>query len=165
MPPPAWLKTFWMKNPNWIKRYQQTSTELNMILCDIPVNKKESIWTEKDIISFKRYMTKKGKTISSPLILYRGTIHVSPIMKPLSNELISCQFLSTSKSRKIAEEFQWKSSGYLHILKCEKGVKMYDMKDDYGNDNLKREKEVILLPEQTLILEKYKDHVFTWRVK
>jgi hypothetical protein len=162
--PPVWLKKFWEENPNWIKRYQQTSLELNLMLCKLPVSN-ESIWTEKDVTLFKRYMSKKGQVLTSPITLYRGTIHESPIMKPLSNELISCQFLSTSKSRKIAEEFKWKSTGYLHILKCEKGVKIYDMKDDYGDDPVKREKEVLLFPGQSLLLEKYKDHVFTWRVK
>jgi hypothetical protein len=38
------------------------------------------------------------------------------------------------------------------------------MKNDYDDNPLKREKEVIIFPGHTLTLEKYKDHVFTWHV-
>ena len=76
--------------------------------------------------------------------------------------MTNCQYLSTTKSKAIANEFGRK--GYLHVFKLEKGVPIYDMEDIYGPDDPKREKEVLIYPGAKLTLQSVNGRVFTWSV-
>lgn len=88
-------------------------------------------------------------------------------MSPLASQITSCQFISTSQSRAIAKEFSWpRGSGYLHILKCEPGVRFYDVALDPSPDNpAVREKELLLYPGTRLTLISRRGATFTWAVK
>jgi hypothetical protein len=162
MAPPKWLVEYWKQEPNWIKRFQR-GTELNAFLCGTPLYRRsDTLWTPAAIKQFKTYMNRVKQLAPEGLTLYRGTSMPSPTYHPLCAEMSNCQFLSTSKSKSIAAEFGRK--GFLHIFKLEKGVAIYDMKDIYGTDPVKREKEVLLYPGATMSLVSLKGNTFTWKV-
>ena len=96
------------------------------------------------------------------LTLYRGTTTFSPTFHPLCETMVNCQYMSTTKDKAIAKEFGRK--GFLHVFKLEKGVPIFDMKDMYGSDPVKREKEVLIYPGAQLKLEGIEGNVFTWTV-
>ncbi len=162
MAPPNWLVDYWKENPNWIKRFQR-GTELNAFLCNVPLYRKsDTLWSPTAIRQFKAYMNRVKQAAPDGFTLYRGTTVPSPTYQPLCVEMINCQFLSTTKSRAIATEFGRK--GYLHILKLEGGVPIYDMKEIYRTDPVKREKEVLIYPGASMTLVGLKGSVFTWKV-
>ena len=150
------------KHSSWAKRYIQTSAELNRILCGVP--HKDSSWTSQDVSEFNSYMKKHSKALSKSITLYRGTSVPSPIMSPLEDMLVNCQYMSTTKSRDIAEEFNWRKKGYIHILHCQRGVRVYDFENDYGDDPVKREQEVLILPGHVLTIINKDAHTITWKV-
>ena len=164
MPPPKHLVEYWKNNKSWPKRYIQTSATLNWLLCGIPHNKSDSIWTSVAVKQFHTFMNTHSVVITKPITLYRGTSVPSPTMSPLADRMITCQYMSTTKSKIIAEEFKWKKEGYLHVLKCEPGVRLYDFENDYDDDLVKREKEVLVLPGHVLTIDNIDGHIITWKV-
>jgi hypothetical protein len=59
--------------------------------------------------------------------------------------------MSMSKDKGIAREFTGAlrkrgGVGYVHVLHLRPGVCVYDMKREYGDNAVSREKEVVLLP-------------------
>ena len=164
MPPPKHLVEYWKKNPSWPKRYLQTSAELNWLLCGIPHNKEDSLWTPTAVNQFNTFMEKESVVITKPITLYRGTSVPSPTMSPLANIMVSCQYMSTTKSRAIADEFNWKKKGYIHILELQPGVRVYDFINDYGDAPVKREQEVLILPGHILTISDINGHTMTWKV-
>ena len=162
MAPPKWLVEFWKEEPDWIKRFQR-GTELNAFLCKVPVyDKSHTLWTPQAIRSFKAHMTKMRQLAPEDMTLYRGTSKPSPTYQPLCETMTNCQFLSTSKKKSIAKEFGRK--GFLHVFKLKKGVAIYDMKDTYGDDALKREQEVLIYPGAIFKLESLEGNELTWTV-
>lgn len=159
-----------------LEKYVQGSWDLNMILCGKRdgVDLQYSAWArnqEDDIQAFHEMM----KRISTPvketcITLYRGTANPSPTIEPLAYEMRNCQYLSTTWSRKIAKEFNFKSKGMLHVLHVQKGVRIFDTtnKTIYDTDLLSmanpREKEVILLPGCHLKMISLIGQVITWKV-
>jgi hypothetical protein len=163
---PSRLKKFWEENPNWIKRYQQTSTELNMLLCGLPIEETETMWNSENVKEFKKYMNSHVTVLNKQTILYRGTTEESPTMRPLSFKMLNCQFMSTSKSKEIAEEFNWRKKGVLHTFICKKGVKIYDVNENLTDGNMApREEEVIIYPNHKMILIKRETNNLTWSVE
>lgn len=163
MTPPQWLIEYWKNNKSWIKRYQRESWSINAELCGIPYDKDSTLWTKTNIRKFNKFMNENSIKLKKELILYRGTENVSPLMTELCYQMKNCQYLSTTKSRSIAKEFMGKK-GYLHILYCKKGTKIYDMKDDYDSP-VKREKEVLILPNHQLTLLEFKNNIVKWEIK
>jgi len=164
MSPPKHLIEYWKNNPSWPKRYIQTSAELNWTLCGISYTKEDSLWTPEAISEFNTFMKKHSKPLPKMTILYRGTSVPSPTMSPLEDVIVNCQYMSTTKSKAIAEEFNWKKKGYVHILHCQRGVRVYDFENDYGDDPVKREQEVLILPGHVLTMVGMKDHTIVWKV-
>jgi hypothetical protein len=161
--PPNWLKEFWKKEPNWLLRYQQGS-QINNYMCKNKFDKKSSIWKPSNIKEFNKYLNEIGKNTKKKIILYRGTGSLSPTMKPLSEDLEICGYLSTSKSKSIALEFAHKK-GYLHILEVDKGVKICDFEEELKEKYIPdREREVLICPDQKMKLLSIKNDIFTWRV-
>jgi len=163
MPPPKWLVQRWNENPNWVKRYIEGSFELNSLLCGIPIDKSATIWKPSAIKQFLEHMNTIKQVAKKPFVLYRGTTVPSPTMSSLAYEIVSCQFMSTTKSHAIAKEFKGKN-GFIHELHIQKDVKYYDLENIYGDDPVKREKEVILYPGCTLHLVSFKNNKFVWNV-
>ena len=162
MPPPKWLIDYWKTEPNWVKRFVRGSFELNMILCgEKPY--KDTIWKKTAIHEFLAYMSTIKQQFKKKTKLYRGSHVISPTMHPVCLEMENCQFMSTSKSLSIANEFAGKK-GFVHIFTCDKGVDFYDIKELYGDDKVKREKEVLLYPGCHLKLEKKSGNKLYWAV-
>ena len=104
-------------------------------------------------------MNKNHIKLQKDIILFRGTTDVNPLMNGFCYKLKNCQYISTNLSKKIAKEFTGKN-GYLHILYCKKGIKIYD------NDvTIKREKEILILPNHQLTLLEFKNNVVKWKVE
>lgn len=162
MPPPKWLTEYWKNEPNWVKRFIQGSFELNMILCGNKPHK-DTIWKKSAVKDFLDYMPTIKQQFSKETKLYRGSTVNSPTMHEACFEMINCQFMSTSKSLSIANEFAGKK-GFVHIFTCEKGVDFYDLEDIYTDDKIKREKEVLLYPGCHLSLTKKNGNKFYWSV-
>lgn len=165
MPPPEWLKEYWKQEKNWLKRYMNGSWELNMILSGhkSEVDLTTTLWKPKAIRDFLEYMDKNKQLLKKEIKLYRGTEFISPTMDPACYQIKSKQFLSTTKSLNIAKEFAGKN-GYVHTLICSKGVPTYDYKDIYEDDNIKREKEVLIYPGVVLTLIKKLNNNLVWNV-
>ena len=176
MSPPKWLEDFWKRETNWIKRYMQGSWELNMILSgkDSRVDKKSTMWKPKAIRDFLEFMDKHKKLLKRKTTIYRGTTVLSPSMDSACFEMKTSHFLSCSKSLDIAREFAGKD-GFVHVFVCDPGVSVFDFKSIYGNDPVKREKEVLLYPNMqlTFVLQnndknknkKENKNILTWHVK
>ena len=133
-----------------IKDYVETSWELNMILCGKKENidTKYSVWTDEKVKIFINVVGKAGEVLYAPLTLYRGSGEtISPTMQEFNPELTNCQFLSTTSDKNIALEFVSRGKkervGYLHILKCEPGVKIIDISNMSQSS---REKETLIYP-------------------
>jgi len=163
MSPPQWLIEYWKNNTSWIKRYQRESWSVNAQLCNIDYDKNSTLWNVKNIKLLEQYIKKNSTKLTKELILYRGTENISPLMSNFDYKMNNCQYISTSKSRAIAKEFTRKN-GFLHILYCQKGILIYDMKNDYENDGVKREKEVLILPNHQLILLEFKKNIVKWKI-
>ena len=162
MSPPKQIVEFWKEESDWIKRFQR-STEINGFLCKVPIfSQAHTLWTPAAIKQFNTYM--KGVKQLSPgaMTLYRGTTTFSPTYHPLCETMVNCQYMSTTKSKAIAKEFGRK--GYIHVLNLDKGVAIFDMKESYGNDPVKREQEVLLYPGAHMKLEHIEGNIFTWHV-
>lgn len=163
MAPPKWLVDYWKEEPNWVKRFTR-GTEINHFLCGLTdMNPADTLWTPKAIREFQSYMDSVASVTEKHMILYRGSTVDSPTMHPLMPEMMNCQYMSTSKSKAIAKEFATKQ-GYLHILHVHKGVRFYDLKEIYGNNVSKREKEVLVYPGSRLVLREAKEKALTWDV-
>jgi hypothetical protein len=163
MAPPLWLKIYWDSEPSWIKRYIQSS-EINAIMCKNNIFKREhTMWTNENIKKFNNFMNKNYTEISKPIKLYRGSWYISPTFSPFLENIKNCQYISTSKSKAIASEFTGQR-GYLHIFHLEPGVKIYDLQHDYGDNLIKREKEVLIYPKMKLTLISYKNNILNWKV-
>jgi hypothetical protein len=160
MTPP--LPEYWKTEKNWVKRFVRGSFELNGKLCGIYVTP-DTEWTAPRIRAFLRYMESIKQPLQKETTLYRGSWVISPTMHPACLEMDNCQFMSTSKSRAIATEFAGKK-GYLHILECSKGVITYDLEEIYGEDRVKREKEVLLYPGCHLTFMSKRGNILRWRV-
>jgi hypothetical protein len=164
MSPHLSIVEYWKSEPNWIKRYIRGSYELNLTLCGLKkIIQGNTLWTKSAIQDFLNYMKDNRQVISEPIQLYRGTNVVSPVMTAACLEITNCQFMSTSKSKAIATEFAGKK-GFIHILHCSKGVVVYDFNNIYGDDPVKREKEVLIYPGCKLSLLSKKDNVLHWSV-
>lgn len=163
MAPPKWLVKYWDEEPDWVKRYIQGSFELNGILCGIYVLKDETMWTPDTIRQFVKHMNSIGHKSIREGTLYRGSGHESPTMQDVSDKIYNCQFMSTTKSRKIAREFAGKD-GYIHVFHIMKGVTLYDLEATYGDDGIKREQEVIIYPGAVLTLIKRSKNTLYWNV-
>jgi hypothetical protein len=163
MHPPKWLLEFWAENPSWIRRYQQSSADVNRLLCGISV--RDTPWNKANVKKFLAWSKSVVSVLKKPVTLYRGTSVESPTMAPLGPEITSCQFISTSTSRAIAKEFSWpRGSGFLHILKCEPGVRFYNVSLDPSPDNpAVREKEILLYPGTRLRLLGRRGATLTWQ--
>ena len=159
---PTWLIDLWKQETNWVRRYLHGSYELNMIMCGNTVEK-GTIWTKKAITDFERHMKKVKQTSSKDIILYRGTTVISPTMANACIEMTTCQYMSTSKSLAIAKEFATKK-GFIHKLICKKGLEIYDLEEIYGDDRVKREKEVLVYPGCNMKLIEKKGNILTWEV-
>ena len=162
MPPPKWLIDYWKSESNWVKRFVRGSFELNMILCGSKPHK-DTIWKKSAVDEFLEYMPTIKQQFKKKTKLYRGSTVISPTMDEACLEMDNCQFMSTSKSLSIANEFAGKK-GYVHIFTCEKGVDFYDLEELYGDDGVKREKEVLLYPGCHLKLDKKNDNKLYWSV-
>lgn len=163
MAPPKWLVDYWKEETNWIKRFIRGSFELNIRLCSSEkLDDKDTMWKPPAIREFLKYANKVVEK-SKEITLYRGTTVPSPTMSHFDFELKNCQFMSTTKSLAIAKEFAYKG-GYIHVLHLKKGVSIYDIKDLYSNDGVKREKEVIIYPGCTLKLLAFSKNTFHWEV-
>ncbi len=166
MAPPKWLVEYWENNKSWSKRFQRESWSINAELCGIDYDKTATLWNNETIKEFNDFMNKNSTIVNKKITLYRGTENMSPTMQQLCYPMKNCQYLSTSKSKAIAKEFMGrKNKGYLHIFYCQKGVRIYDMKDDYGSDKVKREKEVLILPNQKLTIFELKKNIVKWNVE
>ena len=147
-----------------------------MILCGKgdDVSKKDSIWmykgpadTKKKIASFKRSMNRRKQIVKTPMKLYRGTTqdYPSPTMNDFSHNMKACSFVSTTKSRSIAKEFAFpRETGYLHVLDVRPGVHYYDFMNNYGNDKVSREREILLYPGSMFELKRMRGKVLYWKV-
>ena len=160
--PPKRLVEYWENEPNWVKRFVQSSFELNATLCGITVVK-DSIWTKSAIQQFLKHMDKIRETTKKQTILYRGSWVVSPTMHPACFDMENCQFMSCSKSLSIAKEFSGKK-GFIHVFRCDKGVGIYDLEDIYGDEPVKREKEVLIYPGCHLTFSKKIGNKLYWDV-
>jgi hypothetical protein len=160
--PPKWLTDYWKSEPNWVKRFVQGSFELNMVLCGEKPTK-DTIWKKQAIDDFLAHMSTIKQQFKKKCKLYRGSSVLSPTMNPACLEMENCQFMSTSKSLAIANEFAGKK-GFVHILTCEKGVEFYDFEELYGSDKVSREKEVLLYPGCHLKLDEKKGNKLYWTV-
>ena len=163
MAPPAWLVQRWKEQPNWVKRFVQGSYELNAILCGVPIDKSATIWKPAAVREFLAHMKKVQQIATKPMILYRGTQVQSPTMSPAALTISSCQFMSTSKSQAIAKEFAGRN-GYIQEFHVGKGVAYYDLEELYGDDPVKREKEVLLYPGCTLELVSFNKNKLVWNI-
>lgn len=163
MAPPSWLVERWKEQKNWVWRFVQGSFELNSILCGLPIDKSATMWKPSAIREFLQYMDSIKHKAIRPMKLYRGTHSTSPTMKPVSFEMQSCQFMSTTKSPQIAKEFAG-PKGFVHELHISKGVDYYDLEELYGNEPVKREKEVLLYPNCKLQLVSYSKQKLVWKV-
>jgi len=160
--PPAWLTQYWKDETNWVKRFVSGSFELNSSLCGLTVTK-DTIWTKSVIKQFLKYMNTIQQTTKKPTILYRGTRVLSPTMSPPCFNMVSCQFMSSTKSLFIAKEFAGKD-GFVHVMNCHKGVKIYDLHEIYRDDPVAREKEVIIYPGCHLIFIKKIGNKLYWDI-
>jgi len=166
----------WKKEKSWIVRYINSSWDVNMILCGKgdDVSKKDSIWmykgptdTKKKIAAFRRSMNRRKQVVKTPKKLYRGTAEdsPSPTMNDYSPDLKACSFVSTTESRSIAKEFAWpRDKGYLHVLDVRPGVHYYDFVNNYGNDKVSREEEVLLYPGSQFEITRKRGKVLYWKV-
>ena len=50
--PPQWQIDYWKNEQHWVKRFVRGSWDLNMILCGLSDQVKDTIWTKKYINSF-----------------------------------------------------------------------------------------------------------------
>ena len=160
-----WLENYWKEEPNWVKRYIRGSWALNMIMCGLEKGIDKDMWSSKHIKQFIKYMKKVQGKLDKDTILYRGTTSISPTMSPACIEMTNCHFMSTSKSRAIATEFSGRKGGYLHTFMCKKGVPVYDLNDIYGDNIVKREKEVLIYPGCKLTLISKKGNNLVWQVE
>jgi hypothetical protein len=169
MPPPQYEIDNWKKHKNWAHRFMLSSFALNSLMCGTDFDKSNTSWNEENMRKFNNYMKRNAQTLTRKKLLYRGTTVKSPTMNPFSNEMINCQYMSCSKSKEIGIEFISRKkgldgNGYLHVFQCCKGVKIYDMKDKYKTFifPLKREKEVIILPNHHMKLIKEEKNILYW---
>lgn len=162
MSPPKKITDYWKTESNWVKRYVRSSYELNLNLCGF-TQYKDTLWTKSAIKEFLLYMPTIKQKFKKEQKLYRGSYVISPTMHPACLEMDNCQFMSTSKSLNIATEFAGKK-GFVHIFACKKGVDFYDLKELYGDDPVKREKEVLLYPGCHLTLDKKIGNKLYWSV-
>lgn len=148
-----------------INIFIDSANDLNKFICglnkgEIEFNKNRLHgWDKKKIKAFIREMNKVSTFLDKEIILYRGTRkYASPIMKDFAPELINCHYLSTSRSESIANRFMRATRtqvGYLHILRCQPGVRFLDMEPYYKDSSqpgLSEEEEIILSPGCTLFL-------------
>lgn len=139
--------------------FLDSSHELNQFICGFNSEtikwdkNRVHVWDKKKIKQFSKEMNKVGTFMDEEMILYRGTkSHATPIMKEFAPELENCHYLSTSRSESIANTFIRPTStrvGYLHVLRCQPGVRFLDMEPYYkisSQPGLSKEEEVILYP-------------------
>jgi hypothetical protein len=163
-------KKFWKENNNWAIRYLHSSFDLSRIMCGMQVDKKLTMWKPKAIKEFNEYMKKNSKEVKKTITLYRGTSYASPTVEKISEISVklpfyNCQYLSCSKSKEIGLRYKWDETGFLHILHCHKGSRIYDMENEYNeNFEAQLEKEVIILPNHRMKIRKINDHVIEWDI-
>jgi hypothetical protein len=170
MPALGWLEKYWEEEPSWIKRYMRGS-EINDLLAQKAglggaIDVKQTMWKPKAIKEFIKFMNENKQVLDKQTTFYRGTTMISPLFNPACFEMTNHTFVSTSKSIDIAKEFMGrnKKNGFLHVLVCEKGVPLYDMKDDYGENLVSREKEVLIYPGVKFTLIKKEGNKMHWSV-
>jgi hypothetical protein len=156
-------RDLWNQESSWVRRFIQASFELNGKMCGIPITP-DTVWTDENIVLFNAHMESVKTLASRMMVLYRGSTSDSPTMQDFSQEITTCQFMSTSKSKKIAAEFIFKGKGFLHTLHLHPGVAFYDFQEHYGADPIKREKEVVVYPQQRLVFRSKKGNNVIWDV-
>jgi hypothetical protein len=136
-------------------KYTKASWDVNMLLCGIDpqLDPEYQRWSKSDIRKLVNFLKKNSKPLEKETILYRGSKHPSPTMQEMRPEITSCQILSTSYSEEIGYEFskRGRGTGYLHVLRCQPGLKVYEVP---SVDLLtRREREVIIPPGCKLLLK------------
>ena len=161
---------------SWVKRYITASSVNGMMCGTTPIpserQKRDKVgnllqWNKKTLRQFQRYMAKNASVVRKPMTLYRKTHNYPSLTKqPLEKELTSCQFVSTSSSRKYADGFGKGQSAlpFMHVLDVRPGVKIYDVQQEFKTKKENREKEVILYPKSKLTLKRAVGRTLYWKV-
>lgn len=110
-------------------------------------------------------MKRQAEVVQEARTLYRGTTkqYKSPTLNSFDKEVVSCHFVSCTKSREIAEEFAGKS-GYVHTFLVQTGCLVYDLAQVYTSDDPIREQEVLVYPKHRFSLLHESGHNIVWSV-
>jgi hypothetical protein len=149
--------------------YLQSSWEVNMRLSGLEaqIDKRYSKWTPAKVNRLVREMSSMGVK-TDRIKLYRGTWNMMPIIAPTINKLPACvelkHPLSTSTTKRIAQEFANKGRGYIHHITILAGVKCLTSEILYRlcEGAAKRENEYIIVPPAKLVLTKQSRHNIHW---
>ena len=168
-------RTAW-NGESWPKRYI-TNSRVNGMMCGttpIPSERKKRdkggnllFWNKKTVKQFKRYMNAHAGVVRKPKTVYRSThLFPSPTKQPLEEEMTSCQYISTTTSRKYAKGFLKGRSilPFLHVMDVRPGVKIYDVQQEFKTKKENREKEIIIYPNSKLTLKRAVGRTLYWTV-
>jgi hypothetical protein len=75
-------------------------------------------WNKKTVKQFNRYMNAHAGVVRKPMTVFRTTLDFpSPAKHPLEEEMKSCQYISTTTSRKYAKSLnKWSILPFLHVM-------------------------------------------------
>jgi hypothetical protein len=160
---------------SWPKRYITTS-KVNGMMCGtdpIPSGRKKRdkvgnllLWNKKTVKQFHRYMSTHAAVVRKPMTVYRATdLFASPTKQLLEEEMKSCQYISTTTSRKYANKLnKGHLLPFLHVMEVRPGVKIYDVQQEFKTKKENREKEIIIYPKSNLTLKRAVGRTLYWKV-
>ncbi len=168
------LRTTW-NSESWPKRYI-TNAGVNGMMCGttpIPSERKKRdkvgnllFWNKKTVKQFNRYMKAHAGVVRKPMTVYRTTLEFpSPAKQPLEEKMKSCQYISTTTSRKYAKSLnKWSILPFLHVMDVRPGVNIYDVQQEFKTKKENREKEIIIYPKSNLTLKRAVGRTLYWTV-